>query len=940
MSRHPRDVDQSFDLHRAFEALDLETPPTETHGFEQLLGRELDSSHFAKELRSNWRSLLDETQKASSSSPSTGTLFYRPKSGLGLDPSGSMGGLTFKPRDTIGEFELIRLLGQGGMGQVWEAFQKGLDRTIALKVIRPDRVNARTRTYFEREARAAGKLHHPNIVTIHAMGEERDVLWIAQELIDGECTLEDFLQHAGQLTPRPRDFERRVALFFLQLAEALAYAHGRGVTHLDLKPQNVLVAPGDRPLLTDFGLAKFSDDVVRDEARRFEGTPRYMSPEQVRGHADASPQASDQFSFGILLHSAIHGTHPFGGGDPSTVVKAICDEPPHRHAPNASPELDAIAQKALRKLPEDRYESLDALRADLERFLDRRAVDAATTSTARHLELFAKRNARLLVTSLVAVLLVAVAGGLWWKVGNVEASNEEILWDVHIERAVRSFDDFLPEEAEGHLEEAQRLRPESPKPDLVRAYFRFAMSLGLRAHEPLADAMSRGFDPTTVQDDDALGLIALSAYHLGRISEAPSTEEGYRRVEASLLKALEADPTVRAPHLGLFVVYRQLGQTDRAIEALENRKRGLTYDDPYLVVLDAMILEQERRYSEAIDKLEALSGRAELSLAQLGNRGLYRVLARLLLRTGRLSEAVDAAQRALEHNKQSNDAQVTLTLAHLASAYDSRRALDERKASLHLAKESHAILAQRSQFTENVLELATLIELERNTLHDEQTDSAQTQFIASFPEHALARQLKAERLFDEAATSWNEGDRAQSFNLAHKGLELARHRLEPFTILGRSYAFGAHGGEIDPALALQWIEEGMQLVESDATPPTGSTTYRLREAQQAPASVHDHYQLWLYVEQDSRDTEAILERLANYEAFKELNPIKSSIQLANLAEIYFACNPRSEDHIRKAIDVMREHPSADPLDLSNWHADERDLLNQYIEALEINLSDF
>jgi len=275
---------------------------------------------------------------------------------------------------TVGQYRIDRILGQGGMGVVYQAFDQRLNVVVALKAISPDVTRDPTRRErLRREAQAGARLKHPGIAWIYALEELGDDLFIAGEFIEGE-TLRD------EIGRGPADASV-VLDTALQLADALAAAHDQGVIHRDLKPENVMREPHGRVRILDFGLAQIRDlgtarPNLTEDGKLF-GTPAYMSPEQIR--RDQLDGRSDLFSLCIVLFELFTGRHPFGGGDHGPTIAAILEKepPPFRSAsdikpPSGSitPGLENIIRTLLRKSPAARFTSAHQLKAALERLRD------------------------------------------------------------------------------------------------------------------------------------------------------------------------------------------------------------------------------------------------------------------------------------------------------------------------------------------------------------------------------------------------------------------------------------------------------------------------------------------------------------------------------------------------------------------------------------------
>ena len=265
--------------------------------------------------------------------------------------------------ERLGKYEIRSVLGKGAMGVVFKAFDPHIERAVAVKTIRKDMVDPElAREYmarFKNEARAAGRLHHPNIVGVYEFGEDESVAYIAMEYVEG-AGLREYLNSRTSF-----DFGQLVALM-TQLLNALEFAHERGVVHRDIKPTNLIVTKEGQLKVADFGVARV-DASTLTSAGMVIGTPSYMSPEQCMGkETDAR---SDVFSTGIVLYELLTGQKPFNGSV-ATITYKICHEepvPPSKLSALKLPQaVDRMVRTALAKQPAERFQSArafnDALR--------------------------------------------------------------------------------------------------------------------------------------------------------------------------------------------------------------------------------------------------------------------------------------------------------------------------------------------------------------------------------------------------------------------------------------------------------------------------------------------------------------------------------------------------------------------------------------------------
>jgi serine/threonine protein kinase len=306
----------------------------------------------------------------------------------------------------VGEYEIERELGRGGMGVVYKARHRQLKRDVALKMILAGRhAGPEQLERFLAEARAVAQLQHPNVVQIFDISEHEGLPYFSLEFVDGQS----LAQYLGKQPQHPDEAGRMLEL----LARAMQYAHDHGVLHRDLKPANVLLTKEGVPKVTDFGLAKKVDDDESASTRTgtVMGTPSYMAPEQAMGLTHELSPATDQYSLGAILYEMLTGRPPFLAAKAvDTVLQVIRNEPvrPRQLEPSVPVDLETICLKALQKEPGKRYVSCMELAEDLRRFRVGEPILARPVGPVERAIRWCKRNPRVAIPSISAVLLLVL----------------------------------------------------------------------------------------------------------------------------------------------------------------------------------------------------------------------------------------------------------------------------------------------------------------------------------------------------------------------------------------------------------------------------------------------------------------------------------------------------------------------------------------------------
>jgi serine/threonine protein kinase len=400
----------------------------------------------------------------------------------------------------LGDFEVVRELGRGGMGVVYEARQVSLNRKVALKMLGPGLgLTAKAVPRFRREAEAAAKLHHSNIVPVYATGEQDGTHFYAMELIDGP-SLDLVIRHMrggpdgdtrtgppadaaptgpyvpADLTPPPSgspggsgagsSAERfdRAAAMIADVAEALQHAHQQGVTHRDIKPSNLLLSSDGRLSVTDFGLARVLEQPGMTVTGEFLGTPAYMSPEQfTAGHVPVDHR-TDIYSLGATLYELLTLRPPFRADGRDKLLAMVTQKepgPPRTIDPKVPRDLETICLKCLAKDPDRRYQTAQELADDLRRYLNRFAILAKRAGPLARAKKWVKRNPALSAATLALLVALAAAVFFAWRTHEADLRRQEEVTaekrQAAMDRAILAAISSQFAEADAALLEAEQL---------------------------------------------------------------------------------------------------------------------------------------------------------------------------------------------------------------------------------------------------------------------------------------------------------------------------------------------------------------------------------------------------------------------------------------------------------------------------------------------------
>ena len=533
------------------------------------------------------------------------------------------------------KYVLEREIGRGGVGVVWLARDRVLDRPVALKFLGDG--HASTFERFRREARFTARLRSPSVVKVFEMDEFEGRPYIAMEYLDGG-NLADAKPDLPHLVRTVRD-----------VAAALAHAHENGIVHRDIKPQNILLDRAGRPFLTDFGLARDLFDSAHSSLSlegQVLGTPAFMSPEQARGESHAVDARADVYSLGATLYFKIVGRYPFEGENVVDVLhRVLHDDPPFPRAirPEIPRPLEAIALKCMRKRRGDRYASMAALVEELDRFLDGTAVPSETEAWFR--KLVATRASTPKVEPPDEPDPFATIG--------IEVAREIALWDADRYRVTRNVPRIYPA-LDRIIDRLGSFLQERPDAAWARFYRGMALFRRERLEEALEE-MERAI-PGVGQLAGAhfeLGRIYLALHlreqtaarrHLARSGVAEDLEAARRRLEQAAIAFEEA----RA--LDENLPRWQVRYTGAVARLAEDNYEGCVAECDAILAEDPEVEEVWKLRGDAL-RLAGKDPFESYAHALAIRRGFYEVLlaaAEARLERGEFGEARESLERALE----------------------------------------------------------------------------------------------------------------------------------------------------------------------------------------------------------------------------------------------------------------------------------------------------
>lgn len=602
----------------------------------------------------------------------------------------------------LGDFQLHEEIGRGGMGVVYRATQISLNRTVAIKLLPLTAVlDKRQLTRFRQEAEAAASLHHPHIVPVFALGNQRGVHFYAMQFIDGKSVEE-------LIAERALGDWRQATQHAIQAAEGLHAAHELGIIHRDVKPSNLLVDSENHLWITDFGLARIQSDLSLTRTGDVVGTMRYMSPEQAHGQSAIVDGRTDVYSLGATLYEMLSLTPAHQGEDAVAILRMIDDDrvtPLRKLCPNLPRDLETVIAKAMASCRDRRYETAEAFAEDLRRVLAGESTLARPPSLVDRIARVASMyRGAVLTSALIGVLAFLGTALSWAKISAAKTvSDANALKASHHERIAREAIDRLGMQM-------TELLADDPAADAIRHRL---LQETLNYYNRFAQEAEQ--DPSLARDL-AMTYGKIGAFHaqLGASDEAIAALENSESLYRSLAQADQEDAELQLQWTisqnNLAERLSQLGRLDSASEWFEQAIRRQ-------LELEQASLAQENGFQDS-----QVSGPVSLHLATTySNYGL------LLAKREQIDPAQQAYHAALDRldDSPTHDLQRASVEANLAGLL----AKQSPEAAILYAREALARQTAALELDPSNPRLATSLALTLSTLGTAQ--AAQSQHAAA-----------------------------------------------------------------------------------------------------------------------------------------------------------------------------------------------------------------
>lgn len=572
--------------------------------------------------------------------------------------------------DELGNYEVLGKVGQGGMGVIYQARQKDLNRVVALKVLRPDLGDNPEQLHrFKREAEAVAKLKHPNIISIFEIGYHQSIPFFSMDFVEGS-SMEDWL---GQDNPNPIQ-----GLEFMEaIARALGYAHSRGVIHRDIKPSNILIGHDQVPKLTDFGLAKNLDShSLITHTGEIVGTVSYMSPEQALGQSRDMDGRSDIYSLGIILYEICAGRLPFQGETTVEILRKIAEDDPlslRKYDQHIHWEIETIIFKALEKDPNLRYQHAEELADDIRRFLEGEAIQAKPLTFVGRLRRKVEKY-KTMVTA-ISIALIVIVGLLVERYLNYlqikenrRAARQNL---IHSRQEAFAFEALMlldreqPQKALHNLNQALKLSESNPRLLYLRGQAYQMLGRGKLAVEDFTTALEK-----KGKFVEALFKRAETYRQLSRYNEALEDytrfielnpqfvhvyasrgevflqQKLYREAVQDLDRAIKANPKYGANYILRGRAYMGWNKYGRARDNFE-KALELGAKSPDIPLYLGQCLTELGEYQRALE----VYSRARTSTSPSHQKRAHLLLARLLKGQHRYWDAIENADYLLKDNE-------------------------------------------------------------------------------------------------------------------------------------------------------------------------------------------------------------------------------------------------------------------------------------------------